>query len=60
MMMVSQKMIADIEAEAGDIEVAEKELASFTKDLSLFARISMPSRRVVFAPAYLKWFSGKC
>lgn len=38
-------MILDIEAEAGNIETAEKELASFTQDLSVFASMSSPMRR---------------
>ena len=44
-MMASQEVIADIEAEAGNIETAEKELASFTQDLSVFASMSAPMRR---------------
>jgi len=37
-----QEVILDIEAEAGNIETAEKELASFTQDLSVFASMSSP------------------
>jgi len=38
-----QEVIADIEAEAGNIDIAEKELASFTQDLSVFAMMSSPT-----------------
>ena len=56
-MAASQKIIADIEAEAGEIEIAEKELASFTQDLSVFARTSVPTRRVILGLFILPiWF----
>ena len=57
LMTASQKIIADIEAEAGEIEIAEKELASFTQDLSVFARTSVPTRRVILGLFILLiWF----